>query len=216
MADEKDDGYIRFRCRTCGKHLKVKNTVEGGNVLPCPRCGNAVTVPMGNLEAIAAGTAMAETGDPGRLNLDPELLKKRLRGDDEKREGPGSVGGGPSLREGSWDPTGGFSRITELDQLAASLAKIDEEIVGHIQQLFRQKAQTPENRDAEIKAAGERRREEIRKLLENRIQDTRLQMRRLAAMENRLGRGERDQLDRLRRTVEAMELLARHVHGVEI
>ena len=83
---EKDDGYIRFRCRMCGKRLKVKDTIEGGNVMPCPRCGAAVTVPMGNLEAIAEGTAMPETGQPGRLNVDPELVRKRLAGEDEPTE----------------------------------------------------------------------------------------------------------------------------------
>jgi hypothetical protein len=212
---QKDDGYIRFRCRMCGKRLKVKKTVEGGNVLPCPNCGATLTVPMGNLEAIAEGTTMDETGDPGRLNVDPELLMKRLRGEDEKRDGPGSVGGAPTLREGSWDPMAAFGRITELDQLAAALAKIDEDVMGQIQRLYRQKDQTPEDRSQEIKVAGERRRDEIRKLLQNRIQDTRLQVRRLSAMENRLERSERDKLQRLRRTVEAMELYALHIHGVE-
>ena len=90
-AREKDDGYIRWRCKACGQRLKVKKTYEGGDVMPCPRCGEIVNVPMGNIEAIAKGTEMAETGDPGRLNVDRELLMKRLRGD-EKATGPGSVG----------------------------------------------------------------------------------------------------------------------------
>ena len=213
---EKDDGYLRFSCRMCGKRLKVKSTVEGGNVLPCPRCGASVTVPMGNLEAIAEGTAMDETGDPGRLNLDPELLMKRLRGEDEKRDGPGSVGGGPTLRESSWDPMAAFGRILELDQLGAALTKIDEDVMGQIQRLYRQKDQTLEDREQEIKVAGERRRDEIRQLVQNRIQNTRLQVRRLASMENRLERSELDNLQRLRRTVEAMELYARHVHGIDV
>ena len=212
---EKDDGYIRFRCRTCGKRLKVKDTIEGGGVMPCPRCGAAVTVPMGNLEAIDEGTAMEETGDPGRLNVDPELLMKRLRGEDEKRDGPGSVGGGPSLRESSWDPMAAFGRITELDQVAAALSKIDDDILGQIQRLYRQKDQTSEDREQEIKVAGERRRDEVRQLLQNRIQNARLQVRRLESMENRLERSELDKLHLLRRTVEAMEFYARHVHGIE-
>jgi hypothetical protein len=108
-----------------------------------------------------------------------------------------------------------FGRITELDQLAAALIKIDEDIMGQIQRLYRQKDQTPEQREEEIKVAGDRRRDEIRQLLVNRIQNTRLQVSRLASMENRLERTELDNLHRLRRTVEAMELFARHVHGIE-
>ena len=94
VAKEKDDGFIRWRCKGCGQRLKVKETHEGGDVMPCPRCGEIVNVPMGNIAEIAKGTEMAETGDPGRLNVDPELLMKRLRGD-EKAEGPGSAGGAP-------------------------------------------------------------------------------------------------------------------------
>lgn len=210
-----DDGYIRFRCRTCGKRLKVKDTIEGGNVVPCPGCGAAVTVPMGNLEAIAEGTAMPETGQPGRLNVDPELLRKRLKGEGEQREGPGSVGGPPTLRQGAWNPVTAFGRITELDQIAAALVKIDEDLMGQIQRLYRKEDQSAEDRELEIKVAGERRRDEIRQLLQNRLQHARQQLRRLESMEHRLGRGEMDQLQRLRMAVEAMELYARYVHDVE-
>jgi len=210
-----DDGYIRFRCRTCGKRLKVKDTIEGGGVMPCPRCGAAVTVPMGNLEAIAEGTAMPETGQPGRLNVDPELIRKRLAGEDEQREGPGSVGGAPTLHQQSWSPLTAFGRITDLDQIAATIVKIDEDLMGQIQRLYRKEDQSAEDRELEIKVAGERRREEISQLLRNRLQHARQQMRRLEAMEHRLGRGEMDQLQRLRIAVEAMELYARYVHDVE-
>ncbi|NLW50540.1 MAG: hypothetical protein GXY85_06805 [Candidatus Brocadiaceae bacterium] len=215
MAD-KDDGFIRFRCRTCGTRLKVKVGVEGGGVMPCPRCGATVTVPIGNLEAVAEGTAMDETGDPGRLNVDPELLMKRLRGDDEKRDGPGSVGGGPSLRGGAWDPAAAFGRLTELDQVQAAVAKIDEDVMGQIQRLYRQKDRTAQDREEEVRVAGERRRDEIRQMLLNRVQTARFQVRRLESMENRLERTDRDTLHRLRRALEAMELYARHVHGLDL
>ena len=172
--------------------------------------------PLSNLEAVAEGTAMDETGDPGRLNVDPELLMKRLRGDDEKRDGPGSVGGGPSLRGGAWDPAAAFGRLTELDQVQAAVAKIDEDVMGQIQRLYRQKDRTAQDREEEVRVAGERRRDEIRQMLLNRVQTARFQVRRLESMENRLERTDRDTLHRLRRALEAMELYARHVHGLDL
>jgi len=43
----KDDGYVRFRCKMCGKRLKVReDKTGGGHVIPCPRCGELVTVPL--------------------------------------------------------------------------------------------------------------------------------------------------------------------------
>ena len=76
---KKDVGHVRFRCKQCGQKLKIRKDREGGDVIQCPRCGASVNVPLVNLEAIAKGTDMAETGDPGRINVNPELLMRRLR-----------------------------------------------------------------------------------------------------------------------------------------
>ncbi|MHC4592964.1 MAG: FmdB family zinc ribbon protein [Planctomycetota bacterium] len=89
---QKGDGYVRFRCRACGQRLKVRDTMEGGDVIPCPKCGASVNVPLANLEAIAKQADMEETGQPGRLNVDPELLMKRLRGEGEEASERGRRG----------------------------------------------------------------------------------------------------------------------------
>ena len=213
---KKNDGYIRFRCRNCDKRLKVKDTVEGGNVISCPSCGAAVTVPMANLEAIAEGTAMEETGLPGRLNVDPELLRKRLSGEDEARSGPGSVGGPPTLHQGEWNPMSAFGRIVELDQLAAAIIKVNDDMMGQVQRLFRKADQSPEDREQEVKVAAERRQDELRKLFESRLLTVRHRAHRLQAMEHRLSRAEMDDLVRSKAAAEALELYARYVYGIEV
>jgi len=211
---EKDDGYIRFRCGECGQKLKVRKTREGGEVLPCPKCGATVTVPLGNLEAIARGTDMAVTGAPGRINVNPELLLKRLRG--EKEAGSGPVGGPPTLRQGRSSAETAFARIPELDQLAASLSKIEEDVLGQIQRLYRN-ADLDESRRAElVKQTAERRTEDIRKLLGSRLASLRMEVRSMEAQRERLMRSDLDKLAQMKRACEAMELYARHVLGVEV
>lgn len=212
----KDDGYIRFRCRGCGKRLKISETVEGGNVIPCPKCGAPVNVPLANIEAIAQGTDMEETGQPGRINVDPELLRKRLRGDDEEGQGAAAMGGPPTLRQAPWSAGGAFGRITELDQLAAALLKMNEEVMRQVQRVFREQDLGPEGRAEQVKDAAEQRREDIRQLLERHLGPLRQKVRRMDAQHQRLSRAEWDELDRLKAAAEALGLYARHVLGIQV
>ncbi len=214
VAREKDDGYIRWRCKACGQRLKVKETHEGGDVMPCPRCGEIVNVPMANIAEIAKGTEMAETGDPGRLNVDPELLMKRLRGE-EKAAGPGSVGGAPTLGREAWTSQTAFGRVEELDQLAAGLVRIDQESMGTVQRIYRSRELSTAERRDQIKAAGQQRRADVRELVEKRLTALRQQAASMQTKQERLNRSELDHLARLKRGAEAIELYARYVLGTE-
>jgi DNA-directed RNA polymerase subunit RPC12/RpoP len=213
---QKDDGYLRFRCGSCGQRLKIPKTQEGGQVVPCPKCGADVNVPLANIEAIARGTDLPETGSPGRINVDPGLLMKRLRGEDQKAAGPGSVGGPPSLRQGKWSSETAFARIVELDQLGASLSKMDEELMGQIQRIYRDPEPDAERRVEGVRLAAERRREDIRRLLTDRLGSLRMQVRSMQAQRHRLMRSELGRLENMEKACEALEAYARFVLGVEI
>jgi len=213
---EKDDGYVRFRCRACGQRLKVRKTSEGGTVIACPHCGASVNVPIVNLEAIAAATDMPETGQPGRLNLNPELLRKRLRGEDEERSGPGSVGGPPTLREGKWSAESAFGRIQELDQLAAALSKVEEDAMGQVQRIYRNRDLSAAQRDEQVKDVAALRLRDLREMLANRLAGLRRQINSLDVQRERLERGQRDQLERLKLGAEAIQVYARHILGVDL
>ncbi len=213
---KKDDGYIRFNCRMCGKRLKVRETSEGGGVLPCPKCGSPVNVPIGNLDALAEAADMEETGAPGRLHLDPELLMKRLREGDEDRDGPGSEGGPPTLRGPAWSGGSSFARITELDQLAAALHRINEDIMGQAQRVYRGADLSPEDRETQIQEIGQLRRQDLLKLLKTQLDPMRDNVRRMEAQHQRLSREEWTELDRLKLACEALGFYAEHVLGVQV
>lgn len=211
-----DDGYVRFRCGECGQKLKAKKTSEGGDVMPCPRCGATVTVPLMNLQSIAKGTDMAETGQPGRLNVDPELVLKRLRGEGEKAGGPGSVGGPPSLRQDVRGSLDAFGRVQELDQLAASLSKVDGNAMGQVQRIYRNRELNAAQREVQVQQVADRRRQDIRELLANRLAGMRMDVRSLDAQRQRLMRSDLDRLDRMKLACEALEFYARHVLGIQV
>ena len=212
---KKDDGYVRFQCKQCGQRLKFKKDREGGDVVQCPRCAAAVNVPLANIEEIARSAQMPETGDPGRLNLDPALLMRRLRGEDDKPSGPGSMGGPPSLHEGRWSPTS-FGRLTQLDQVIAAVSKIDQEVIGQIQKLYRERGITPQDRERQFEVIADRRRDEIQKLLSNRLFGFDREIKSMSGMRDRLDRSEQERLDMLERSYEAIKLYGRCVYGVDV
>jgi hypothetical protein len=212
---EKDDGYVRFRCKNCHQKLKIRKTFEGGNIIPCPRCGTEVTVPLANLDAIAAGADLPETGQPGRLNVDPELLLKRLKGEEEGPSGPGSVGGPPTLRKG-WSPGTAFGRVKELDQIAAAVVKINDDAMGQIQRAFREEGLSAEEREAHVREAASGRMRDLQELVERRLQAIRQQLGPYAARQDNLAPPEREHKERLERAQEVIRLYGRHVLGVEV
>jgi hypothetical protein len=207
----KNDGYIRWRCKSCGQKLKVKDTYEGGSVIQCPRCRATVNVPMGNIEAIAAGADIPETGTPGRLQIDPKKLKEALEGG-KKSVGPGSAGSTPSVR---WDSQAAFARIEQLDHLVAAAAKIDQDVMGQFQRLFRSTDLSPERRRELAEDAARGRREELGRLVANRLTGIRFQLDPLEGARN-LNRSELTTRERLQRAIEAIELYSRYVLGLDV
>jgi len=216
MAEnQKDDGFIRFRCKACGQRLKVKKTWEGGEVMPCPRCGELVNVPLANLESIAKAADMAETGQPGRLNVDPELLRKRLGVEGQGGSGAGTAGVAPTLRREGWSPQAAFGRIQELDQLAAGLTQINNNLMGELQRIYRNSDLTPEQREEQVKRAARQQRADILKLVKARLLAA---QQKVQALQGRRGLNpsEVDHMARLERALEAVRLYARHVLGLKV
>jgi predicted RNA-binding Zn-ribbon protein involved in translation (DUF1610 family) len=213
---QKSDGYIRWRCKSCNQKLKVRDTYEGGNVIQCPRCGASVNVPLINIEAIAAGADMPETGQPGRLHIDREKLMDALQGDHRDPDAPGTVGSSPSVHRGNWDPATAFGRLDQLDQVAASLVKIDQNVMGEVQRVFRNPDLGPAERQAQVQGAAETRRSEIRRLVQDRLAGMRLQISQMEGVRSKLMRSQLVELERLVLAVEALELYTRHVLGVEL
>jgi phage FluMu protein Com len=213
---EKSDGFIRWRCKSCNQKLKVKDTFEGGNVIQCPRCGANVNVPMANIEAIAAGADMPETGQPGRIQIDREKLMHALKGDEATEPGaPGTSGSTPSVRNDAYTGAG-YSRIEQLGQLAASLIKIDEATMGEVQRLYRNADLGPKEREAQIRGAGDARRAEIKRLVQNRLAGMRMQLAHLEGSRERLGMSERSDLAKLQVAVEALDFYTRYILGIEL
>lgn len=216
MTAKDGDGYIRWRCKSCGQKLKVKESYEGGNVIRCPRCGEPTTVPLVNLDAIAEGTDMEETGKPGQLQLDPDRLIKQLRGEEERSGEPGSPGSKPSLRDKPWSPGKAFGRIEELDQLGGAITKIDQETMGEVQRLYRDPQLKAGQRAEQMKAAGEHRNQRLRELLEVRLETIQEKIRPLDEGHERLTQVQLNTRDRLKRAYEALRFYGRYILGVDV
>jgi DNA-directed RNA polymerase subunit RPC12/RpoP len=208
---EKNDGYIRWRCKECGQRLKVREDREGGEVMPCPRCGTLTNVPLSNIDAIAQATEMEETGMPGRLNVNKDILKQRLT----QEGGVASMGGAPTLKQDKWSISAAFGRITELDELLASLRKGEEDFMGQIQRLYRDPDVDRDARREEVKKTAQDYRRELAKVFQGRMEAMDKRIRSMEAMKHRLGREEMDELERLKRAFEAVRLVAGFGFGVK-
>ena len=211
MAEKKNDGYIRWRCKQCGQRLKVREDREGGEVMPCPRCGALTNIPLSNIDAIAQASEMEETGMPGRLNVKKEILKERLT----QEGGPASLGGPPTLKQDKWSIQAAFGRIGELDEILSSLRKSDEDFMGQIQRLYRDPDVEQDERRDEVKKASEERRKEVVHAFQSRMQAMDRRIRSMEGMMQRLGREEMDELARLKRAFEAVRLAAGFAFGVK-
>ncbi len=214
---EKSDGYIRFRCKRCNRRLKVRETYEGGNVIKCPTCGAPVTVPLLNIEAIAEATDMEETGNPGQMQLDAERLIEQLQ---QKtggaKDGPGSEGSTPSLREGPWSPEARLGRLEELDELLDGIHKLHQETVGAVQRLYRDKKASPGRRADYVRDAAEHMHERLEKLVNGRLETLRQKISPMEARHERLRADELDYLEKLQRAREAVRFYARFVLKLDV
>jgi DNA-directed RNA polymerase subunit RPC12/RpoP len=214
MAEKTEDGYIRWRCKSCGQKLKVKESYEGGNVINCPRCWATVTVPLSNIDAIAEGSELEETGEPGRIKIDRDKLMSVLEEREERAREPGSAGSTPSVQSVSWDLEAAFGRVRELDQFVSTVRKIDQEVVGEIQRLYRNPDLQPETRYRRIREAARGRLEEIKDLLQHRLGALAVKLDRLEGRHQTKARDTDIQKTEL--AIEALKLYTRFVLGIKV
>jgi len=217
MVEQKDDGYIRFHCRMCGKRLKIKKELEGGGTVKCPRCGELVTVPFANLEAIAQAEGLSDDTARKNINrLDPDLLMRQLRGDEnggKKGNGAASAGTAPTRK---WTPELTYGTIEALDSLRARLNKIEDDTVGDIQRLLRMREKPRDEILSELDKIAQDRQKEVRDYCRGRLQDLKEKLRALEAHKGVLGPAAVQRLDKLQRSVDALELYLFRVLHLEL
>jgi hypothetical protein len=143
MADS-GDGYIRFRCKACGKRLKVRAAGEGGQIASCPKCGATVNVPLLGERAQQAGVLLKEEdplaqAPPSQAARRASASASRLR-----RTGP--------------------RHLAELEAFCSAVERVDAEMVEWVQRLARTPEADPEGAAAEVERIGRRRADEIREL----------------------------------------------------
>jgi hypothetical protein len=213
----KGDGYVRFSCRSCGKRLKVKDKGKGGEVIPCPRCGAAVSVPLLNVAAIARPPKEDELLEPELeevFHIDPDRLMERFDPQKLTEDGlPGSEGAYPTVKRPAGDAAlGAFDRLNDLDSVASRLHDIDNDTFGQLQRLYRDPELTPRERAAQVAEIGRDRRVEIARVLGRHMRALRSDMAPLLAHRTLVG-PEKAELERLKRNLEALRLYARFVLG---
>ena len=205
MAREKDDGYIRFRCKECGKKLKVKAQYEGGHVIACPRCHSTITVPIAGPDAMlnAAVSAKTPAGDV-RPTADPSP-SQREKAEDAARELQVAAGGR------RWRPDASLNRLQELDRLRATLGRLDDETVERIQRMLRQPKLEEDEISLKMRRIAEQRAEAIQDAVTAHSNEIKSKIRQLEARRTGLPEPAFRGLDRLKKALVALDLYARIV-----
>ena len=207
MAKQEDDGYVRFHCRMCGKRLKISKEREGGGAVKCPRCGELVTIPFANLEAIAQAEGLKDDTDRKNISrLDPERLLRQLG--DEERKSAEAAAPAPS---GRWAPELTYGSIEELDLLRARLNKIEDDAVADIQRLLRMREKPRKEVLTELERIAQDRQDQMREFCNERLRDLEEKLRDLEAHKGVLGPAAVQRLDKLQRSVDALHLYLSHV-----
>jgi hypothetical protein len=216
MRRAKDDGYIRWYCKSCNHRLKVKSASAGGNIIRCPFCSELTTVPVGNLEEVVESAQMEETGRPGHIQLDPEKLLSRLQGEREKGVGPGSAGSAPSLRTVPWSEDAAFAPIQELNDILPGIGRVEEETIGDLQRIYRNRKLNPSQRAEQVKEAAEMRARKLGELVTGRFKTVGREVSSMEARHRELSKAQLAELGRRRRVMESLQFYGRYVLGADI
>jgi hypothetical protein len=211
MADKKRDEYIHFRCKACGKKLRIKTTYEGGNIVSCPRCHSPLTLPLANLQALVSegpDIGSATTGS----KLDLEILMSRLREGHE----PAPAETPSSEDDRHWSPGAGLSRARELDSLHAMLSRQNNELIERLQKLFRQPNLTQETVSHEMERITAEREEQVRRHVSVHVTELKGKIARLESEQAAATEHGRRRLEQLRKSVLALRTYARFVLGKEV
>ena len=184
-VSQKDDGYIRFRCSVCGKRLKVRDTFEGGVVIPCPNCQASVVTPMANLEKIASPPGNDEEDEwVQRMSISPGRLRSSLSGAGPRNGSTADNAGtapaaGPVGNAGATGTRGGDGQkrwmmdaargVPELEQTGAAIAKIDATFIRRVQKLCREEDLTPVVRARRIEELSVQRRHKLEEVFKKKL-----------------------------------------------
>ncbi len=217
--EEKDDGYIRFTCKYCGKRLKVRKEQGGGDTIPCPRCGEPVTVPVTNLEDIAGADEMLDKSKGGESKgLDPGQLLKQLKEEQdqmgEKSEKPGSEHDKDEHQVRKWRPERYLGRVDELDHLRTRLNQIEDDAVEDLQRLLQNKDMSKKDKLREVENIAKERRQKIKNHCKERLDDVKKKRKKLKDREGVLGARAAQRLEQLDRTIQAMRLYLGRILGM--
>ena len=213
MAKQKDDGYVRFRCKMCGSKLKVKKTSAGGNVVPCPSCGETVVVPFGDMSALAEARELTDDSDRKNVALDPDALVGYLEEADkafQAKEQPSEPPAGAA-----WRSKRAFTRVDELDNLRQKLNGIEDETVETLQRMLRQEDVPEDQLSREVDNISSQRRQQIGQLLGQRRLDLTQKLEKLKAVSGRLKPLEQERIGELERALRVLDLYVSRVLGLK-
>ncbi len=209
MMRQKDDGYIRFRCKACGKRLKIKKHHEGGNIVPCRRCRAPINIPLANPEAILEA-GLDWQGEVSAVNYDPKSLLPQMESEQEKRRSDSREG---LESKGQWSPEAGLSRLQELDDFRVAVGRLEDEAADMVQKLLRQRNLTRRAMVREMQRIGQERARRIQDHLQSRKKELEGKLARLEAKGGHLAERGRRRIRQLRSSLVALELYVRHVLG---
>jgi len=191
--------YVRFRCKACGKKLKVRAKHEGGDIIPCPRCHSPVTVPIANPAAILEETA---SGRPAAAIPEPDAGTSPAD--------PTAAAGGTAR----WSPDATLGRLRELDSLRAMVARVDERTVDKIQRMLRQPKLERDVILPEVRRIARQREEAIRAAVTSHRNDIEAKIREAEAHPGSLTQPAQKRLAMLKRSLAALNLYVRFVLGM--
>ena len=213
QSEQRADGYIRFRCSQCGQRLKIRDTFEGGVVIPCPNCQASVVTPMANLESITSGAREGEPEWLDQVTVDPAEVRRSFH--QKQREEQAAQSPSAARKRGFGSAEAAFSRIVELDQLLAAVRGIDDKVMGRIQRLYRKEDTSSSSRAQRIEELAVRRRKDLQDMFKNKLAIIRRELAPLQANHERLGTRDLRRLEGLTLALEAVQLCVRYIYGID-
>lgn len=203
MALQRDDEYVRFRCKACGKRLKVKKTFDGGQLVPCPRCGELVTIPLANIKAISDYEPdFSQTEEQSTDPLDPDSLIAYMKEEGEKKkEEREDRAEGPRKK---WTPQKPAGRIQELNIVLNGLERVEQETVEKLEALFSQSGIPKEEIGRRIETICGERESDMRKLCTERLRGLETMRLKLVAKRGVLPPAGLQRLEEIERTLDAL------------
>ena len=201
MIEQKDDGYIRFRCKACGKKLKIRTSYEGGNIVSCPRCLASITLPLANLEALVQKGP--EITPKAERKLDPKMLLSSLRQETEAPAADSTAGA--AERKKAWAPQAGRGTVEELENFREAVQRLDEEMSERLRKLLRQPNVSRQDVLLEARRIRRARAERIRRYAESRARELRPLLAELEAGQEKLSETARARRDQVRKALWTLE-----------